>query len=43
MKEQDKTPEELIEVELENLPKKVFRGMTVKTIKELRKLEEARS
>ena len=35
-KEQDKAPEELNEVEIGNLPKKEFKVMTVKTIKELR-------
>ena len=37
MKEQDKTPEELTDMEEWNLPKKEFRVMTVKIIKELRR------
>ena len=38
IKEQDKTPEEqLNEVEIENLPDKEFKVMTVKMIKELRR------
>ena len=37
MKEQDKTPEELSEVEIGNLPEKEFRVMIVKMINELRK------
>lgn len=37
-KEQDKNPEEpLSEVEIENLPEKEFRVMTVKVIQDLRK------
>ena len=36
-KEQDKTPEELTDMEEWNLPKKEFRVMTVKIIKELRR------
>ena len=35
MKEQDKTPEELSEVEISNLPDKEFRGVSVKVTKEL--------
>ena len=37
MKEQDKTQEELTDVKEWNLPKKEFRVMTVKMIKELRR------
>ena len=42
MKEQDKTPkEELIEVEIGNLPSKEFKVMMVKIIKELgRRMDE---
>ena len=36
MKEQDKTPEELSEVEIGNLPKKEFKVMVGKMFKELR-------
>ena len=36
MKEQDKTPEELSEVEIGNLPNEMFKGMIVKIIQELR-------
>ena len=35
MKEQDKTPEELSEMEIGNLPEEEFRVMRVKMIKEL--------
>ena len=35
--EQDKTPEELTEVERSNLPEKEFKVMIIKMIKELRK------
>ena len=37
MKEQDKTPEELSEVEIGNLPDKDFKVMMVKMIRELRR------
>ena len=42
MKKQDKTPEEeLSDMEIGNLPKKVFRVKVVKTIKELgRRMDE---
>ena len=44
MKVQDKTPEEeLREVEIGNLPKKEFRVMIVKMIKELRRRMDAQS
>ena len=36
-KEQDKTPEELSEVEIGNLPEKEFRVMIIKMMKELRR------
>ena len=36
MKEQDKTPEELSEVEIGNLPNTEFKVMIVKMIKEFR-------
>ena len=39
-KEQDKTPEELREVEISNLPEKEFKVMTIKMIKELRRMDE---
>ena len=43
MKEQDKTPEkQLNEVEIGNLPKKIFRTMIVKVIQDLRKRMEAK-
>ena len=43
-KEQDKTPEkELSEVEIGNLPKKEFRVMVIKMIKELRKRMDAQN
>ena len=35
MKEQDKTPEELSDVEIGNLPKKELRVMIIKMLKEL--------
>ena len=41
MKEQDKTPEELSEEEIGNLPEKEFRVMTVKMIQDLGKRVEA--
>ena len=37
MKEQDKTPEELSEAEIGNLPDKKFKVVIVKTFKELEK------
>ena len=40
MKEQDKTPEELSEEEIGNLPEKEFRVMTVKMIQDLGKRTE---
>ena len=40
-KEQDKTSEELSEVEIGNLREKEFRVMTVKMIQDLRKRMEA--
>ena len=44
MKEQDKTPEEEIsEVETDNLPKKEFRVIIVKMIKELGRRVDAQS
>ena len=43
MKEQDKTPEELSEVEIGNLPEKEFRVMIVKMINELRKRMDAQN
>ena len=44
MKKQDKTPEEKAnEVETGNLPKKEFRVMTVKLIKELRRRMDTQS
>ena len=43
MKEQDKTPEELSDMEIGNLPKKEFRVMIVKMIKELRWRMDARN
>ena len=44
MKEQDKTPEkQLNEVEIGNLPEKVFRIMIVKMIQDLRKRMEAKT
>ena len=44
VKEQNKTPEEeLSEVEIGNLPKKEFRVMIVKMIKDLRKRMDAQS
>ena len=44
MKEQDKTPEEeLSEVETDNLPKKEFRVIIVKMIKELGRRVDAQS
>ena len=44
MKEQDKPPEEqLSEVDIGNLPKKEFRVMTVKLIKELRRRMDTQS
>ena len=43
-KKQDKTPEEeLSEVEIGNLPKKEFRVVIVKMIKELRRRMDAKS
>ena len=43
-KEQDKTPEEqLSDMELDNLPKKEFRVMTVKMIQELGKRMDAQN
>ena len=43
MNERDKTPEEQSEVEISNLPKKEFRVMKVKMIKELRRRMDAQS
>ena len=41
MKEQDKIPEELSEVEMGNLPNREFKVMSVKTFRELgRRLNE---
>ena len=42
MKEQDKTPEKLYEVEIGNLPGKEFRIMIVKMIQDVRKRMEAK-
>ena len=42
-KEQDKSPEELSEVEISNLPKKEFRVMTVKMIQDLGKRMQAQT
>ena len=43
MKEQEKTPEKQVnEVEIGNLPEKVFRIMIVKMIQDLRKRMEAK-
>ena len=41
-KEQAKTPEELSEVEIGNLPEKEFRVMTVKIIKEFERRMDAK-
>ena len=41
MKEQDKAPEELNEGEIDNQPKKQFRVIIVKMIKELREPKRA--
>ena len=41
MKEQDKTPEQLSEVETGNLPEKEFRVMIIKIIQELGKRMDA--
>ena len=41
MKEQDKNPEELSEVEIGNLPEKEFRVMIVKMVQDLGKRMEA--
>ena len=41
-KEQDKTSEELSEVEIGNLPEKEFRVMTVKIIKEFERRMDAK-
>ena len=41
MKEQDKTSEQLSEVEIGNIPKKQFRVMIVKMIQDLRNRMEA--
>ena len=44
MKEQDKIPEDLSEVQIRNLPNKEFKVMIVMMFKELRrKLDEQRS
>ena len=43
MKEQDKTPEKLSEVERGNLSKKEFRVMIIKMIQELEKRMDAQS
>ena len=44
MKEQDKTPEKLLnEVEIDNLPEKEFRRMIVKMIQDLGKRMEAKT
>ena len=43
MKKQDKTPEQLSEVEIGNLPNKEFRVMTVKMIQEGMKRMDAQS
>ena len=40
-KEQDKTPEQLSEVEIGNMPEKEFRAMTVKMIQDLGKRMKA--
>ena len=42
-KEQDKTPEELMEVETGNLPEKEFRVMIIKMIKEFGRKMDAQS
>ena len=43
MKEQDKTPEEVNEVEIGNLHKKEFRVVIIKTIKEFRRRMDPQS
>ena len=43
MKEQDKTQEQLSDMEMDNLPGKEFRVMTVKMIQDLGKRMEAQS
>ena len=43
MKEQDKTPEQLSEVETGNVPEKEFRVLTVKITEDLRKRREAQT
>ena len=43
IKEQDKTPEQLNEVEIGNLPEKVYRIMIVKMIQDLGKRMEAKT
>ena len=43
MKEQDKTPEELTDMEEWNLPKKEFRVMIIKILKELWRSMDAQS
>ena len=40
MKEQDKAPEELSEVEISNLSSKEFKVMIVKMVNELRRMDE---
>ena len=42
-KKKDKTPEELSEMEISNLPENVFKVMIVKMIKELKKRIDAQS
>ena len=41
MKEQDKIPEELAQVEISNLPNKEFKVMIIKMFKELRRKMDA--
>ena len=43
MKEQDKTPKELSEVEIGNLPEKEFRVMIIKMRKELERRMDGRA
>ena len=43
MKEQDKTPEQLSEVETGNVPEKEFRVLTVKITEDFRKRREAQT
>ena len=43
IKDQDKTPEELSEMEIGNLPEKEFRVKIVKTIRKLKRRMDAQS